>query len=70
MPTNELIALQEMIAHQSREIAALSDELYLQQKALRDCRAAIDVLQARLRQLSSSDSPIRHPDEETPPPHY
>ncbi len=65
-----LITLQEMVAHQGREMAALSDELYQQQKEVAALKAELAILRSTVKALKHDDSGIRHPHEETPPPHY
>ena len=63
----EIIALQETVAYQGREIEALSAELYRQQKELAALQIQLSALTAKLRTLEDSGADFG---QEPPPPHY
>ena len=63
----DIIALQEMLAHQSLEIEKLSDELYAQQKETTKLGREVKRLSTQLEMLSHQQSDGA---DEPPPPHY
>lgn len=63
---NQIIQLQEELAHQSMEISRLSEELYAQQKEILRLSKHI----SEFKETLESGSHIRYQSEETPPPHY
>ena len=65
-----LITLQEIVSHQEEEIARLSAELYAQQRDVKLLKAEMAALQAMIKTGMLQDSPMRSPEQETPPPHY
>ena len=68
-PNDDLMALEEALAHLQKEVTQLSDELYAQQKELAALRLETAKLNTKL-QASQGDSGILHPADDTPPPHY
>ena len=64
-----IIKLQEIISHQSEDIARLSDEMYTQQKELAELNARLTKITAKLESMQEIDN-IRTPEQESPPPHY
>ena len=66
---DEIIRLQEMVAHQSSDIEKLSAELYIQQKEIVGLKDKLTKLENKIKE-QGEDSNIRSLDEETPPPHY
>lgn len=65
-----IIQLQIKTEHQAEEIAALSKELYTQQKELERLRLQIADMKERFRELQDNSGGIKDIAEETPPPHY
>ncbi|NBO17726.1 MAG: SlyX family protein [Proteobacteria bacterium] len=63
-----IITLQTIVAHQGEDIAALSQELYTQQKELALLKQQMGVLLERLRTLA--DAGPQDKAQEPPPPHY
>lgn len=61
--------LQEQSAIMQAELAALSEELYLQQKEIARLTLVVTQLKDKL-QAAQTDSGILRPDEDVPPPHY
>ena len=61
--------LQEQSANMQAEIAALSEELYAQQKEITQLTLLVERLKDKM-QASQNDSGILRPDEDVPPPHY
>ena len=66
---DEIIKLQEIIAHQGEDIEKMSVELYTQQKEISILKGELKKVEAKIKNILS-DSGIRRSDEETPPPHY
>lgn len=67
--SDDITRLQEAVAHQAKELAQLSDEVYTQQKEITILRQQVRILASRLR-AAAGEGAIRSPEEETPPPHY
>ena len=63
---DDLTELQEMLAHQAMEISRLSEEMYAQQKEIRQLKQKL----GRFLEAVESLSHLRSEAEETPPPHY
>ena len=63
---DEIIELQEELAHQAMEISRLSDELYAQQKEIVELRQQM----GNLKQTISENPQVRSSSEEDDPPHY
>lgn len=61
--------LQERSANMQAEIAALSEELYAQQKEIARLTLIVERLNEKLK-AAQTDSGILRPDEDVPPPHY
>lgn len=61
--------LQEQSANMQAEIAALSEELYMQQKEITRLTLIVERLNDKLK-AAQTDSGILRPDEDVPPPHY
>jgi len=66
---DEVIKLQEIIAHQGEDIEKMSHELYVQQKEIMQIKESLKKLESKIKGMGS-DSGIRSLEEETPPPHY
>jgi uncharacterized coiled-coil protein SlyX len=64
-----IITLQEMLAHQQREIETLSDELYAQQKEIASRRAQMVMLGSKVQTMEANEGNPTG-DREPPPPHY
>jgi uncharacterized coiled-coil protein SlyX len=65
-----LIELQETLAHQSVEIAHLSEELHLQQKETAQLRLQIKLLSDKLQMAENTQTDAADNAFEPPPPHY
>ncbi len=65
----DLIALQELISHQSDDIARLSDELYAQQKEVAQLKSDLVQLKAEVASAKDQSDSEMSPDDQ-PPPHY
>lgn len=64
----DIITLQELVAHQSLEIEQLSGELHMQQKEVKQLQLQMKKLRADMED-SANDDP-RQSLPEPPPPHY
>jgi len=62
-------SLEEYIAILQAAMAALSDELYVQQREIARLHELISQLKNRL-EADAGEGGIRRPEEEAPPPHY
>ena len=68
---DDIVTLQEMLAHQSVEIAQLSEELYKQQKEMSHLKKQLALLIDKVRELEANGSQTNQPfTPEPPPPHY
>jgi len=67
---DEIMALQEMVAHQSQDIAWLSDELHTQQKEIARLHQQLEALHAKLQAATEEGGGAQTPDRGPPPPHY
>lgn len=65
---DRLIALQEMFAHQARDMQALSDEVYMQQKEIALLHKQLKQLQHKI--ASHEDGAAQPAVQEMPLPHY
>lgn len=66
----EIIKLQEIVAHQSTEIAELSDELYNQHKELDALKQYMKIMEAKIQAAMDTETNINQPQDDAPPPHY
>ena len=66
---DEIIKLQEIVAHQGSDIEKISKELYLQQKEVYKLQEKVRKLEDKIKNINN-DSGIRELEDETPPPHY
>ncbi len=67
----DIIALQELCTHQSREICELSDEIFTQQKQIMALERKVELLIDHVKKQQMSDgNGMRDTSHEMPPPHY
>ena len=66
----DIIILQEHYAHQAREMRALSDELYQQQKQILVLEQQVNMLMDHVRRQQQEAGIMRDASQEMPPPHY
>ncbi len=66
----DIIALQELVAHQTQQIAELSEQVHEQYQQIIVLNKHVALLQQKLASAANEGQGIRTPDEETPPPHY
>lgn len=66
----EIIKLQEIVAHQSIEIAELGDELYNQHKELEAIKHYMKIMEAKIQAAMDTESTINQLQDDAPPPHY
>lgn len=64
--SEDIVELQEELAHQSLTISRLSDELYAQQREILQLKKQLSVFKETVESLSN----LRSEDEEAAPPHY
>jgi uncharacterized coiled-coil protein SlyX len=66
----EIIILQEHYAHQARELRAMSEELYQQQKQIIALERQVEMLITHVRRQQQESGVMRDAAQEMPPPHY
>ena len=67
----DIIALQELYAHQSHELRCLSDELFTQQKQITQLQHKVNILINHIKKQQDSEQGLmRDASQEIPPPHY
>jgi uncharacterized coiled-coil protein SlyX len=67
---NSIVALQEIVAHQSEDIERLSAELYIQQEEVAALRKHVTQLQVYYKTAVEEISSMRGGEQDVPPPHY
>jgi uncharacterized coiled-coil protein SlyX len=67
---DQLIALQEMVAHQAVEMEQLHAELYAQQKDIAALQRRLKTLTDQMGVASASGAGDNNDTPEPPPPHY
>lgn len=65
----DIIRLQEMMAHQQEELARLSEELYVQQKEILRLTRLCETLKHQLEH-TAAEGADGNQTPEPPPPHY
>jgi SlyX protein len=63
-----IIELETRLSYQDHTIEQLNEVVTAQQRQLDRLKDSLRAIRAHLR--DADDDGIRHPDEETPPPHY